>query len=347
MSTYIETTTALLAFVLAAGCTGASPGPAPAPAANPACVAGEPALGAGFDAATRDDPAFNRDFQHCFTTVNGVQMHYVVGGTGPQTLVLLHGWPESWYEYREVMPRLLPGRTVIAVDLPGMGDSTGELPTYTKTVMADHVHLLLRQIGRPHDVRVVAHDFGVGVAYALAARHPEQVAGLLLMDFALVGKKLTFDTVRPLSWHFSFNLQKPLAEEIVTGREGAFLRYFFQHSQISAGGGSHQPEPLPVSERSLAEYTRVYARPQVLRAGFELYRTWPQDEAENSRLQDTPLTMPVRLLAQDGFAALMLPALRAGAPAATGADVPGAGHWMVDQRPDQVTAEINSFYPAG
>jgi pimeloyl-ACP methyl ester carboxylesterase len=83
-------------------------------------VSPERARSAGFEAATRDDPAFNRDFRHCFSTVNGVQMHYVIGGTGPQTVVLLHGWPESWFEFRDVMPQLLAGRTVIALELPGM-----------------------------------------------------------------------------------------------------------------------------------------------------------------------------------------------------------------------------------
>lgn len=345
MSSYYRIVVSLLAVVLVAGCAGPAVPAAPGSTA-PACAAAEPARSPGFDAATRDDPEFNRDFRHCFSTVDGVQMHYVIGGTGPSTLVLLHGWPESWYEYRAVMPRLLAGRTVIAVDLPGMGDSTGEPPAYTKTTMAGYVHALLRTIGRPHDVRIVAHDFGVGVAYALAAGHREQVAGLLLMDFPLVGKALAFDAVRPLSWHFSFNLQEPLGEQLVTGREEAFLRYFFQHSRISTRGGASEAEPLPVSERALAEYARAYARPQVLHAGFELYRTWARDEAENARLQDTPLTIPVRLLAQDGFASVMLPAVRAAAPAATGADVPGAGHWMLDQHPDQVVAEINAFYPA-
>lgn len=165
--------------------------------AAPACINSEEPQSDSYDAATSNDAAFNRDFRHCFTTVDGVQMHYVVGGTGPQTLVLLHGWPQSWYEFRGVMPELLPGRTVIAVDLPGMGDSTGQPPAYTKTTLASYVHTLLTKLGET-DVRIGAHDFGVGVAYALAAQYREHVAGLFLMDFPLVGKNLTFDAVRPL-----------------------------------------------------------------------------------------------------------------------------------------------------
>lgn len=91
----------------------------------PACVASEQPQSAGYDAASRNDAAFNDGFRHCFTTVDGIQMHHVVEGTGPRTLVMLHGWPESWPEFNGVMPQLLPGRTVIAVDRPGFGDSTG------------------------------------------------------------------------------------------------------------------------------------------------------------------------------------------------------------------------------
>ncbi|WP_218004097.1 alpha/beta fold hydrolase [Nocardia araoensis] len=308
-------------------------------------MAGEEPRSRGYDAATKDDPVLAKSFRHCFTTVDGVQMHYVIGGSGPQPLVLLHGWPESWYEYHAVMPRLLPGRTVIAIDLPGLGDTTGEPPSYTKTTMAGYVSSLLAKIGVQHDARVVAHDFGVGVAYALAAEHRDQIAGLLLMDFPLVGKNLAFATVQPLSWHFSFNVQNPLAENLVGGRVTAFLDYFFRHSEVSEQARASSTHELPIGSDSLAEYVRVYSRPQVLHAGFELYRTWSADEVENARLQETPLTVPVRMLTQDGLSDVMVPAVRDAAPAVSGSEVDGAGHWLVDQQPDCVVDEIDTFYP--
>ncbi|MFF8813787.1 alpha/beta fold hydrolase [Streptomyces pactum] len=338
----------LVSTTALAGTASGSPRATSAPPSSaPPCAAPEVPKSRNHDAATKHDAAFNRDFRHCFTTVNGVQMHYVIGGTGPQTTVLLHGWPESWYEYRQVMPELLPGRTVIAIDLPGMGDSTGRPTAYTKTALAGYVHGLLNRIGAQRDVRFVAHDFGVGVAYALAARYREQAAGLFLMDFPLVGKNLSFATdVRPLSWHFSFNLQDPLAEQLATGRVGTFLDHFFRHSQISETPQPDPNPPSPIAPRALAEYTRVFSRPQVLHSGFELYRTWSQDEQENKRLQQDPLTIPVRLVTQDGLSGMMLPAVRDAAPGATGTEVDGAGHWLLEERPDRVVEEINSFYPA-
>ncbi|MFD7379412.1 alpha/beta fold hydrolase [Streptomyces mirabilis] len=303
----------------------------------PDCVDPEKPRSHGYDAATKNDAAFNKNFRHCFTTIDGVQMHYVIGGRGPQAMVLLHGWPESWYEFHNLMPKLLPGRTVIAIDLPGLGDSTGNPPNYTKQTLATYTHLLLDKIGYRQHVQVVAHDFGVGVAYSLAAQYRTQASGLFLMDFPLVGKNLKFATIQPLEWHFSFNLQEPLAEQLVTGKVSQFLTYFYPTQ-------SHVAQPVPADE--VNEYVRVYSRPQVLHAGFELYRTWTQDEAGNARLEATPLTIPVRLLTQDGFAPLLLSAVQDAAPAATGTDVKGAGHWLLDEAPQQVLTEVNNFYPA-
>ena len=303
----------------------------------PVYVESEEPRTTGFDTETKDDVEFNKDFRHCFTTIDDVQMHYVIGGDGPQVMVLLHGWPHSWFVYREIMPLLLPGRTVIAIDLPGMGDSTGNPSSMARKVLATYVHRLLDRLGYRENVQVVAHDFGVGVAYALAAQYREQVAGLFLMDFPLVGKNLKFADFAPFSWHFSFNLQHPLAEELVTGRVETFLSSLFSPSPSGA---------TPASDAELAEYVRVFSRPQVLHAGFELYRAWYQDEADNTEFQETPLTIPVRMLTTVGFAPITLPALQDAAPQAIGSTVHGAGHHLVHEAPDHVLAEIDDFLPA-
>lgn len=299
----------------------------------------EEPLSLGYAAATKDDAEFNEQFRHRFTTIDEVQMHYVIGGDGPQVMVLLHGWPESWYEYRRIMPRLLAGRTVIAIDLPGLGDSTGTPASMAKKVLAGYVHRLLDHLGYRENVHVVAHDLGTGVAYSLAAQFRNQIAGLFLMDFGLVGKHLTFADIEPLSWHLSFNKQKPLAEQLVTGRVETFLAHFFQTMRTGAGSN--------VSDDEMAEFVRVFSRPQVLRAGFELYTAWPQDEADNIVLQKLPLTIPVRMLAQQGLADMVLAALRDAAPDATADDVTGAGHFLVHEAPERVLTEINTFYPTG
>jgi pimeloyl-ACP methyl ester carboxylesterase len=303
----------------------------------PACVHPERARSQGFDKATRYDKAFNDQFRHCFTTVDGVQMHYVVGGNGPQTLVLLHGWPESWYEYRDIMPELTKGRTVVAIDLPGLGDSTGTPKNYAAATLATYVHELLDRIGKHSNVVVVGHDFGAGVAYPLAATYHNQVSGLLLMDFPLAGKNLKYSNFSGLSFHFEFNRQEPLAEQLVTGRVSEYLRYFMPQFTHHAG--------VP-SKKHVDEYVRVYSRSQVLHGGFELYRNWDQNEADNTRLEASPLTIPVRLVTEEGFLSFMMNPVLDAAPHATATEVAGAGHWLPEEAPEQIVKEIAALAAA-
>ncbi|MCZ9346900.1 alpha/beta hydrolase [Streptomyces sp. TRM76130] len=292
----------------------------------------EAPLSEGYDAATRGDPEFAQHFEHRFTTIDGLQMHYVVGGAGPRTIVLLHGFSESWYEYWAIMPDLLPGHTVIAVDLPGLGDTTGELPSHDKVTLARYVHRLLLHLGRREQVQLVAHDFGSAVGYALAAQWPEQFAGLMIMDFGLVGGSLTFEQLKPLSFHFSFFQQEPLFEQLVAGRERLFLSYFYQ--LLGA----------PAPQKNLDEYARVYGRPGVLHNGSRYYRAWPQDEADNRRLMLKPLDVPVHIIAQAQLFDTFLAALRDAAPHATGSPVEGVGHWLLHEAPGRVLTEIRTFF---
>jgi pimeloyl-ACP methyl ester carboxylesterase len=295
----------------------------------------EAPLSQDYDAATRADEAFNRQFRHGFHTVAGLQMHYVIGGQGPKTLLFFHGFPQSWYEYRAIMPEFLSDHTVIAIDLPGLGDTTGEIASFEKFELAAYVHGLLAHLERTDELRLVAHDFGSSLAFAFATRYRDQVAGLFFMDFPVVGGSLTFDTLKPLSFHFSFFQQKPLAEALVEGRERQFLQYFFDVLS---------PNPGAVPSAEVDEYVRVYSRPGVWRNGMEWYRAWPNDEAANRKAIETVLTIPVQILTQSMLLDVFLTAIRDAAPSATGLDAPGAGHWLVEERPQLVVDAIKAFY---
>ena len=297
----------------------------------------ETPLSTDHDAATRSDEAFNTTFRHGFTTIDGLQMHYVVGGDGPQPIVLLHGFPQSWYSYRELMPELLPGRTVIAVDLPGLGDSTGELPAHDKRTLARYVHELLVGLGYRTGVQLVAHDFGGGLAFALVTRYRDQFDGLLLMDFPVVGRSLSFAALSTFSFHFAFFQQDPLAEQLLRGRERPFLEYFTT---------ALSPADQPIPAAALDEYTRVYSRPGVLEHGMRWYRAWPRDEQDNAEAMAEPLTIPVRILTQEALLDTFLTALRDAAPHATGRGLAGTGHWIPEERPAEVVTEIQQFFSA-
>jgi pimeloyl-ACP methyl ester carboxylesterase len=288
-----------------------------------------------YESATNADASFNNEFTHHFRTISGLQMHYVLGGKGPTPIVLLHGFPQSWYEWRHIMPSLLDGHTVIAIDLPGLGDSSGRLSSYRKMELAQYVDALLTEIGIGAGIQLVAHDFGSAIAYALCHQFRSRYAGLFLIDFGLTGRSLSFDTLKMLSFHFSFFFQKPLAEDLVAGRENVFLSYFYDSLAL-------RPETITPSAR--AEYTRVYSRPGVWGVGMEWYRAWPEDEADNASAMSSPLQIPAHVLTQEATFDFFLPALRDAAPAATGESVANTGHWIPEEQSDRVIQAIRRFY---
>ena len=122
----------------------------------------------------------NMTFSHHTASVNGIQMHYVIGGKG-DPVVLLHGWPETWYSWHKVMPALAKNYTVIAPDLRGLGDSSKPLTGYDGKTVAEDIHELVTKLGFK-TIFLVGHDIGTQVAYSYAAAHPTEVKRLAVME---------------------------------------------------------------------------------------------------------------------------------------------------------------------
>jgi pimeloyl-ACP methyl ester carboxylesterase len=291
-------------------------------------------------------------FRHEFADVDGVRMHYVTGGTGsPGTAppVLLHGWPQTWFEWRPVLPALAAGRTVIAVDLPGIGDSQGAPPDYAKATLARFVHGLVADRLGHRSIDLVAHDLGAGVGYQYAAQHPGEVRRLALMDYPLPGPAVPGQGQPPaavlnLAWHFGFHSAPGhMAEQMVDDEVGTYLREFYPEVAF-------QGRRDAVPEQAAAEFTRTYSRPQQLTGGFELYRTLPQDVRDNIASAATPLPMPVLVVTgqRDQTAGLdrlefLAGPVRAVATDVTAVDIPGAGHWLSEEQPAALTEQILRF----
>ena len=127
----------------------------------------------------------NVTFSHHMASVNGIQIHYVIGGQG-KPIVLLHGWPQTWYEWRRVMPALAKNYTIIAPDLRGLGDSSKPVTGYDGKTTAEDIHQLVSQLGF-RNIFLVGHDFGVQVAYSYAAAHPNEVRRLVILDVPIPG----------------------------------------------------------------------------------------------------------------------------------------------------------------
>ncbi|MFF7244609.1 alpha/beta fold hydrolase [Embleya sp. NPDC008237] len=291
--------------------------------------------------ATRDDPKFKNTFRHEFADVDGVRMHYVTGGSGPP-VVLIHGWPQTWFGWWPIMPALAEHHTVYAVDLPGLGDSTGTPTGYDKATLARYVHNLIAVRLGLRDARVVGHDFGAAVAFQYAGQFPADTARLGYLDLPLPGPAIDARTYRSLSWHIAFHSQRRVPEAVVGDDVRAYLALFYP--QVSFGGTAFggTSERSPFTDAEIDEYARTYGRPEALSGGFELYRALDKDVRDTTAV--APTGVPTLLMTAQGqldpiratLASRMTNIVRA-------VDVPNAGHWLVEENPRFVTEELLRF----
>lgn len=293
------------------------------------------------DAATRDDPEFEETFRHEFASVDGVRMHYVTGGSGTP-VVLLHGWPQTWFGWWSIMPELAERHTVYAVDLPGLGDSTGTPTGYDKATLARYVHALVADQLGVRDAHVVGHDLGAAVAYQYAAQFPADTAGLGYLDLPLPGPALDAATYRSMSWHIAFQSQPEVPEKLVDDDVREYLAMFYPQVAFEGAAFGGTSDRSPFTEAEINEYARTYGRPEVLTGGFELYRSLDQDVRDTTAAD--PVDTPTLLLTAQG----QLDPVRATTAGrltniVRAADVPDAGHWLVEENPEFVTAELLQF----
>ena len=146
--------------------------------------------------------------------MNGAVLHYVRGGRGP-TVVLLHGFPQDWYEWRRIMPRLAKRHTVVAVDLPGVGGSAPSPGRHAAVDLARDVHQLIDQLGLG-PTHLVGHDIGGCVAYAFAREFPGSSSTVTVLEVPVPGiePQLALEIDAPL-WHGPFHMTPDLPEALV------------------------------------------------------------------------------------------------------------------------------------
>ena len=218
-----------------------------------------------------DEAAYERDFRHYFTEVNGLTMHYVKGGEGPP-LVLLHGWPFTSYSFRRIMPELGKHFTVIAPDLRGFGDSDKPRSRdMTKPQMADDVVKILAQLGYEKDVMVVGHDWGGVVAYEMAWNHPDLVKRLTFFEMILPGFGMDDPEVQAGLWQFGFHRATDVAELLTEGKEREYVEFLMRGPNIY--------NRRALTKADLDEYMRTYGEPGGFRTTFQLYRYIDEDGA--------------------------------------------------------------------
>lgn len=276
---------------------------------------------------------FGPQFKVRTVPVEGGTIHVTVGGNGPPVL-LLHGYAETSRMWQPLAAVLAPRLTVIAPDLPGIGDSSIPKTGLDMTTSAKRVHEAVLALGFTK-VRVVGHDIGLMVAYAYAALYPQEVEKLVLMDAFLPGVE-GWEPVynSPAIWHFRFF--GPTPEALVKGRERTFFEHFWNDF------AADRNRSISVADRNA--YTVAYSRPGRMAAGFAYFASFPQTATEFAAFAKTKLTMP--LLSIGGKNSLGDPL---GAQARlVGTDVTvivlkNAGHWILEEQQADTIAALDRF----
>jgi pimeloyl-ACP methyl ester carboxylesterase len=265
--------------------------------------------------------------------VDGLKLHYLTAGRG-ESVILLHGYAETSRMWRPIIPLLADRFTVIAPDLPGIGNS--EIPStgLDMTTAAARIHALARSLGVAK-AQVIGHDIGLMVAYAYAAQFPSEVEKLVVMDAFLPGVG-QWEAVynNPRNWHFRFNGLTP--EELVRGRERVYFEHFWNDF------AADKNRSIPDADRQA--YTAAYARPGRMRAGWAYFVSFQQAAKDFTRFAQTTLTMPVLAIGGEKASGEVLEQqIKWVASDVTVVILKDTGHWVLEERPKETTDALVSF----
>lgn len=279
-------------------------------------------------------------FAHLFAEVGtedgeGLRLHYVEGGpAGGAPLVLLHGWPETWFAWRKVAPALADaGCHVIVPDLRGFGDSARPEGGYDRLTMAGDIHRLVRDVLRWQRVFLAGHDWGGSTATAYATAWPDEVRRLAVIE-ALPQGPWTDRAAEP--WFYGFHRIPGFAEAVTQGREREYLSWFY---------GAFARDPGVISAVEIDEYLRTYAQPGGMRPGFELVRALPTDIENNRRAMQHPYPGPALAVgAARSMGAKVAENLRHLAADVRPVVVPESNHFVLEDQPDEMARLLLSFF---
>jgi pimeloyl-ACP methyl ester carboxylesterase len=283
----------------------------------------------------------NVTFSHHTATINGIQLHYVMGGEG-DPVVLLHGWPQTWYEWRHVMPDLAKNYTVIAPDLRGIGDSSKPPTGYDGKTVAEDIHQLVTQLGF-NSTYLVGHDIGVLAAYPYAAEYPSEVKKLAVMESLIPGFFPPPTPGTPPVWHIFFHQAPDVPEALIQGQEREYLTWFYRNEAYN---------PDAITEADIDEYVSHYSAPGAMRAGFEYYRAVPEDTMQNLNYSKTKLTIPVLAMGA-GYSPILggnvsmsaiIYGMQQVAENVTAVKVPNSGHWIPEEQPKFLVEQLTKFF---
>jgi pimeloyl-ACP methyl ester carboxylesterase len=294
---------------------------------GPGSVSGAPNLPAGFPGT----------FTSRYVDTGGVRLHAVTGGDGPP-LLLVHGWPQTWYAWRMLMPALARDFSVVAVDQRGIGLSGKPTGGYDTATLASDLVALMDALGHQR-FALYGTDVGMPIAYALAADHRDRVDRLAVSEAPLPGISPSPPLFLPPPlnarlWHLAFNQLPKINEQLVTGREDIFFG-----AEFDASAGTNK---LP--DYAVRYYIDTLKDPDHLRGSFEFYRAIPTTIAQNQKRKERRLTLPVLAIggaesSGEGVGNTM----KLAADDVQAVVLAGSGHWVAEQAPEQLLAALTAF----
>jgi pimeloyl-ACP methyl ester carboxylesterase len=236
--------------------------------------------------------------------------------------------------WKPIIPLLAEKFTVIAPDLPGIGDSAIPADKIDMKTSGSRIHALARSLG-VEKARVVGHDIGLMVAYAYATQFPTETEKLVVMDAFLPGVP-GWEAIynNPHVWHFRFN--GPTPEALVHGRERTYFEYFWNDF---AADKNHS---IPEADRKA--YTEAYSKPGRMRAAWAYFASWPELAKDFAQLSQTKLTMPVLSIGgEKSLGNELAEQMKLVADNVTVVVLKDTGHWILEERPKETSDALVKF----
>lgn len=273
-------------------------------------------------------------FVNGMVTARGTTFHYVSGGSG-EVLLLLPGWPETWWSYHKIMPALAKYYHVVALDIRGMGSSDKPEQGYEKENMAHDIAAIIQELGYGK-INIAGHDIGAGIAFSFAANYPEQTAKLIILDTPPPDKNMYKLPMLPIPgqlhpWWLAFNQVRELPEKLLTGRMHHLLDWIFDHMLVRKEN---------ISEFDRAVYAKTYETEAGIRASNAWYQTFPKDIEDFKNYHK--LEMPVLAIGGSTFKLLelVLPNLTTNLQLT---EIANCGHFIQSDQPEELVLHLENF----
>lgn len=284
-------------------------------------------------------PGFTYTFHSMMVDTGAVALHTIIGGDGPP-LLLVGGWPQTWYAWRLIMPELARTHTIVVVEPRGIGLSDKPAGGYDTATLANDVMNTMAALGH-HRFSMLGHDIGMWIGYALAADHPHVLDRLILMEAAIPGVSpsaplLGSSKSNDRLWHFAFNRLSEVNEALVEGREHLFFSHQFRTKAAT---------PTSIPDQAIDVYVSSLARSRdALRASFEFYRHLDATIAQNEQRAQRQVTIPILGVAgQANLGPLVADTLTLIATNVQNLVMTDVGHYPAEENPDALINAVSTF----